>query len=174
MLKQQLASDSKSPKEKIPVRNPFNFVEKRHNRKSLKGRFQLKIQTALSGTENTVKTDTGKIIHRKPILGPLFQSEKRHRRETVPTVSAEITPKSRHCLRGEDGKYEKWNGKLRMVQKKTRTETESEDDDDDDDEEEEMPEDAGIVYDTSERDERYELIRTDPENDTLQIHTDGR
>ena len=32
---------------------------------------------------------------------------------------------------------------------------------------------AGIVYDTSEKDGRYEPIRTDPENETLQLHTDG-
>ena len=54
----QLASETKSPKKRVPVRYLFNFVEKRHNRKSLEGRFQSKIQTAQSGTENTVKTDT--------------------------------------------------------------------------------------------------------------------
>ena len=36
-----------------------------------------------------------------------------------------------------------------------------------------MPEDAGKKYDNSERDEMYVPIRTDPENDTIQIHTDG-
>ena len=178
----QLASEAKSPKKKIPVRYPFNFVEKRHNRKPLEGMFQSKIQTAISGTKNTVKTDTGKIIHRKLISVSLFQSDKRNGRETVPAVSAEITPKNRHCLRGLDGKYGKWdeilrdslNGKLRIIQNKKRTETDWEDDeDDDDDQEEEIPEEAGIVYDTSERDGRYEPIRTDPENDTLQLHTDG-
>ena len=46
----QLASDSNSPNKGNPVRYPFNFVEKRHNRNSLEGRLQLKIQTALSGT----------------------------------------------------------------------------------------------------------------------------
>ena len=120
----QLAAETKSPKKKrSSVRYPFKFFEKRHNRKSLEGRFQPKIQTAISGTENTVKTDTGKIIHRKFLSGPLFQSEKRHRRESAPTVSAEITPKNRHCLRGLDGNYGKWdeilrdilNGKLRIV-----------------------------------------------------------
>ena len=82
--KRQLASASKSPRKKIPVGSPFNFVEKKHDRKSIEGRFESKIQTAISGTGNTVKTDTGKIIHRKLIAGPLFQSEKRHRRQTVP------------------------------------------------------------------------------------------
>ena len=114
--------ESKSPKKRSSVRYPFKFLEKRHNRKCLEGRFQSKIQTAVSGTENTVKTDTGKIIHRKFISDPLFQSEKSHRRESAPAVSAEITPKNRHCLRGLDGKYGKWdeilrdilNGKLRI------------------------------------------------------------
>ena len=101
----QSASKAKSPK-KIPVRYLFNFVEKRHNRKFLEGRFQSKIQTAISGAEITVKTDTGQILHRKLFSGPLFKSEKRHRRETVPTVSAEIPPKYCHCLRGLDGKNE--------------------------------------------------------------------
>ena len=174
----QLASESKSPKKRSSVRYPFKFLEKRHNRKSLEGRFQSKIQIAVSGTENTVKTDTGKIIHRKFISDPLFQSEKRHRRESAPTVSTEITPKNRHCLRGLGGKYEKWdeilkdilNGKLRIVQNKKHTETETEDEDEDD---EEIPEDAGKTYDTSEKDGRYAPIQTDPENDVIQIHTDG-
>ena len=67
----------KSPKKKSSVSYPFKFVEKNHNKKSLEGRFQKKIQTAIDGTENTVKTDTGKIINRKFISGPLFQTEKR-------------------------------------------------------------------------------------------------
>ena len=50
------------------------------------------------------------------------------------------------------------------------SETEGEDDDDD----EEMPEETGNrSYDTSERDGRYEPIRTNPEEDVIQIHTDG-
>ena len=36
-----------------------------------------------------------------------------------------------------------------------------------------MPEEAGKTYDTSERGGRYAPIRTDPENDAIQIHTDG-
>ena len=163
----QLASESKSPKKRSSVRYPFKFLEKRHNRKSLKGRFQSKIQTAVSGTENSVKTDTGKIIHQKFISDPLFQSEKRHRRESAPTVSAEITPKNRHCLRGLDGKYGKWdeilrdilNGKPRIVQNKKHTETETEDEDEDD---EEIPEDAGKTYDTSEKGGRYARYKRTP------------
>ena len=108
-------------------------------------------------------------------------SEKRHRRESAPAVSAEITPKNRYCLQGIDGKYGKWdeilrdilNGKLRIVQNEKHTETVSEDEDDDDDDEEEMPEEAGKTYDTSERGGRYAPIQTDPENDAIQIHTDG-
>ena len=88
----------------------------------MKGDFK-KIQTAIDGTENTVKTDTGKIIHRKFILGPLFQTEKKNLRDTALT-NAGITPKNRHCLRGLDGKYGRWdeilrdilNGKLKIVQ----------------------------------------------------------
>ena len=57
------------------------------------------------------------------------------------------------------------------MQNKKQTETETEDDDDDD--EEEMPEEAGETYDTSERGGRYGPIRTDPDNDVIQIHTDG-
>ena len=36
-----------------------------------------------------------------------------------------------------------------------------------------MPEDTGRNYDTSERDGVYAPIHTDPDNDVLQIHTDG-
>ena len=50
----------KSPKEKHSVSYPFQFVEKNHNKKSLERKFENKIQTAISGTESTVKTDTGK------------------------------------------------------------------------------------------------------------------
>ena len=57
---EKLANEGpKSPKKKSSVRYPFQFVEKNH-KKSLEGRFQKKIQTAIDGTENTVKTDTGK------------------------------------------------------------------------------------------------------------------
>ena len=55
----QLAAETKSPKKRNSVRYPFKFLEKRHNRKSLEGRFQSKIQTAISGTANTVKQIRG-------------------------------------------------------------------------------------------------------------------
>ena len=49
------------------------------------------------------------------------------------------------------------------------SETEDEIDDDD----EEMPEETGNrSYYTSERDGRYEPIRTNPDEDVIQIHTD--
>ena len=150
----------KSPKKKNSVSYPFKFVEKNHNKKSLEGRFQNKIQTAIDGTENTIKTDTGKIIHRKFISGPLFQTEKKGKKDKALT-NAEITPKNRHCLRRLDGKYGRWdeilrdilNGKLKIVQNRKTSISESEDDDDDDDEE--MPEEIGNrSYDTSEREGR--------------------
>ena len=55
----------KSPKKKNSVSYPFKFREKNHNKKSLEGKFQKKTQTAISRTENTVKTDTGKNIRWK-------------------------------------------------------------------------------------------------------------
>ena len=56
------------------------------------------------------------------------------------------------------------------MQNKKYTETETEDEDEDN---EEIPEDAGKTYDTSEKDGWYAPIQTDPENDVIQIHTDG-
>ena len=55
-----LAEDQNSPKKKNLVRYPFKFVEKNYNKESLEGRFQIEIQPAISGTESTIKTDTGK------------------------------------------------------------------------------------------------------------------
>ena len=153
---------------------------KNHNKNSLEGRFQRKIQTAIDGTENTVKTETGKIIHQKFISGPLFQTEKKNRENTALT-NVEITPKNRHYLGGLDGKYglgdeimrDILNGKLKIVQNRKTSVSETEDEDDDDDDEE-LPEEAGNrSYDISERDGRYEQIRTNPEEDVIQIHTDG-
>ena len=166
-------------KRKIRLAILFFFVEKNHNKKSLEGKFQNNIQTAIDGTEKTVKTNTGKIIHRKFISGPLFQTEKKNRKDAA-LVNAEITPKNRHCLRGLDGKYGRWdeilrdilNGELRILKNRKTSISESEDEDDDDDEE--MPEETGNrSYDTSERGGRYEPIQTNPEEDVIQIHTDG-
>ena len=136
----------------------------------------------MSGTENTIKTDSGKIINRKFISEPRFQTERRSRKEPVTNATGEINTKNRHCLRGLDGKYGRCdeilrdilNGKLKIVQNKKRVESETDDDDEDEDDEE-TPEETGtpIVYDTSERDGRYVPIRTNPEEDTLQLHTDS-
>ena len=76
----QSGENAKSPKKKNSVRCPFSFVEKNHNKKSLEGRFQNKIQTAISGTENTLKADTGKVINRKFISGTLFQRKENTKR----------------------------------------------------------------------------------------------
>ena len=175
----QANEGSKSPKKKNSVSYPFKFVEKIHNKKSLEGRFQNKVQPAIDGTENIVKTNTGKIIHQKFISGPLFQTKKKNRKDTAIT-NAEITPKNRHCLRKLDGKYGRWHkilrniltGKLKIVHNRKTSVSETEDEDDDDDEE--MTEETvNRSYDTSERDGRYEPIRTNPEEDVIQIHTDG-
>ena len=58
----------KSLKKKNSVTNPFYFVEKNYNKKSLERKFQKRIQTAVSGTKNTLKSHTGKIINRKFII----------------------------------------------------------------------------------------------------------
>ena len=110
---EEKALTEKSPKKKNSVgKYPFQFFEKNHNEKSLEGRFQRKLQTAVSGTEHTVTTDTGKVIHRKFISEPIiFQRDKR----TAPKIGDTITPKNRHCLRGVDGKYIQWNEILRDV-----------------------------------------------------------
>ena len=64
----------------------------------------------------------------------------------------------------------------RQIQKSPEQESRNryeEDDDDNEKDDEEMPEDSGKKYDTSERYGLYAPIRTDPENDVTQIHTDG-
>ena len=136
----------------------------------------------MSGTESTIKTDSGKIINRKIISEPLFQTERKSRKKPVTNATGEINPKNRHCLRGSGKKFGRWdeifrdilNGKLKIVQNKKQAESEADDDDEDEDDEE-TPEETGtpIVYDTSERDGRYVPIRTKPEEDTLQLHTDS-
>ena len=167
----------KQPKKKNSVSEfPFKFVEKNYNRKSLEGKFQTKIQTAISGTEHTITTDCGKVIHRKHISGPLvFQTEKK--KERAPQIGDKITPKNRHCLRGVDGKYIQWNeilrdilnGKLKIIQNRTRkSESESESEEGETDEEIDFEMENP---DTSERN-GYKPINTNPE-DELKLHTDG-
>ena len=75
----QAIEGSKSPQKKNSVSYTFKFVEKNHNKKSLEGRFQNKIQTATDGTENTIKTDTGKIIHRNLLRDRYFRPRRRAR-----------------------------------------------------------------------------------------------
>ena len=163
-------------------RNLFYFVGKNYNKKSLEGNFQNKIQTAVSGTKSTTKTDTGKLINRKFISGPLFQTKRKSRKEPAPNAIRETNPKNRHPLRGLDGKYGRWdeilrdilNGKLKNVQNKKRAVSDTDDDDDDEDDEE-MPKETGTpsVHDTFEKDRRYVPIRTNLEEDALQLHTDS-
>ena len=124
LVEKHFAEGQKSPKKKNLVRYPFRFVEKNYHRKSLEGRFQKKIQTAISGSESTIKTDTGKIINRKLISGSLFQTERKARKELASNSSGKLNPINRRCLRGSNGKYGRWdeilrdilNGKLKMVQ----------------------------------------------------------
>ena len=162
-----LTEGPKSSKKKHSVSYPFLFREKNHNKKPLEGKVRKKIQTAVSGTKNTVKIDTGRTISWKFISGPLFQTQRKTRREPAPITSGEIQPKNRHCLRGLDGKYGRWdeilrdklNGKLEIVQNRKRSDSETEDEEDDD-EDEEMPEATGnTTYDTSERNGNYAPIQ---------------
>ena len=62
----------KRPK-KNSVRYPFYFVEKKYNKKSLEGKFKNKIQTAVSGTKSTVRTQTGKIIYQNCFRAHYFR-----------------------------------------------------------------------------------------------------
>ena len=139
-----LAEGPKSPKKKPSVRHPFNFVGKSYNKKSLEGKFQNKIQTAVSGNESTMKTDTGKIINQKFISEPLLQTERKTKRQPTINTTGVINPENRHCLRGLEEKYGRWyqnlqdilNGKLKVVQNKKRADSDIEVDDDDDDDDE--------------------------------------
>ena len=67
-------------------------------------------------------------------------------------------------MRGLDGKYRSWEEILCDIRGI-----------DDDGDDEEMPEETWTpkLYDTSERDGRCAPIRMNPEEDALQIHTDG-
>ena len=167
----------KQPKKKNSVSEfPFKFEEKNYNRKSLEGKFQAKIQTAINGTEHTITTDCGKVIHRKQISAPLvFQTEKKKKR--APQIGDKITLKNQHCLQGVDGKYIQWNeilrdilnGKLKIIQNRTRkSESESES------EEGEIDEESDFEMENPDTSERngYKPINTNPE-DELKLHTDG-
>ena len=105
----------KQPKKKNSVsKYPFKLVEKNDNTKSLEGKFRKKIQTAISGTEHTVTTESGKFVRRKHNLGSIvFQTEKK--KERAPQIRHKITPKNLHCLRGVDGKYIQWSQKVKKA-----------------------------------------------------------
>ena len=66
--------DRSHRKRKIRLDTLSTLLKKTTTKKSLEGKFQNKIQTAISGTESTMKTDTGKILNRKFIPDPLFQT----------------------------------------------------------------------------------------------------
>ena len=65
---------------------------------------------------------------------------------------------------------------MKIVQNRKQTGSDTEEEDNYDDTKE-MPEEIGTpkpkIYDTSERDGRYAPIRRSPEEDALQLHTNG-
>ena len=73
----QLADGPKSPKKRNSVKYHFYFAEKNYNKKSLEGKFQNKIQTAVSGTESTKKTHTGKIVNQSLFRDHYFRPKER-------------------------------------------------------------------------------------------------
>ena len=132
----------KSPKKKNSVRYPFYFVEKLQQK--IKRKIPKQNTNCSKRNRKYRETDTGKITNRKFISGPIFQIE---RKGSAINTNGEINPKNRHCLRGLDGKYGRWdeilrnilNGKLKIVQNRKATDTDTEQDDDDD---EEVPEEG--------------------------------
>ena len=93
----------------------------------MEGRFQNKIQTAVSGTESTLKTDTGKITNRKFISGPLFQTERTARKEPAINTSGD-KPQKQTLLEGFE--REIWpmgrdptGHPERQIKNRTKTET---------------------------------------------------
>ena len=93
----QLNEGPKSPKKKNSVRYPFYFIEKNYNKKSLDGRFQKKIPKAISGTESTVKTDTGKIINRNngnSFRAHYFRPNEERKRNLQSTQAAKSTQRT--------------------------------------------------------------------------------
>ena len=86
----QMDENVKSPEKKNSVRCPFSFVEKKYYTKSLEGRFQTKIQTAIGGTESTVKTDTAKHLTENSFRDHYFRPKGKHEesRPSTPTVKS--------------------------------------------------------------------------------------
>ena len=67
-------SQTKKPTSSISTNKfqyPFKFYEKNYKKGSMKSNFENKIQTAVSGTKDTVTTDKNTTIHRKLISNPL-------------------------------------------------------------------------------------------------------
>ena len=166
-----MASEAKSQKKEVPLRYPFNSVEKNHNRKSLESKFQPKIQIAISGTENT---ETGNITP-KIYFGSIISDRQKEleyigihnrRRDYTEKPSLSSRPRRKYCT-WDEVLPDIFNGKLRIVRNK-RAETDTEDEGDDiDEDDEEKPDEVG------KRDGTYAPIRTDPENDFIQLHLDG-
>ena len=92
--------NDRSHRKKNSVRYLFYFVEQNYNKKSLEGKFQNKTQIAVSRTESTVKTDTGKITYGNVISGPLIQTARRTRHEPAINTNGEINPKKQTLLTG--------------------------------------------------------------------------
>ena len=67
------------------------------------------------------------------------------------------------------------NGKLKIVQHQKLTGSDTGEEGDEDVIDEEMPDEIGTpkVYDSSEVDERYAPIPSNPEENEIQLHTDG-
>ena len=122
------------PKMEISVSEyPFKFVAKNFNKKSLEGKFQKKIQTAVSGLEHTVAAESGKLLHRKHISGPIVFRIVFRRRNGIRKSGTRSHQKS--TLPPRPGKYNQWNeilrdilnGILKRIQNRTRkSESESE------------------------------------------------
>ena len=85
-------------KRKLRLDNHSILWHSNYNKKSLEGKFQNKIQAAVSGTESTVKTDAGKIINRKFFSGPSCQTDRRTKKKPAINTNGEMNPKNRHRL----------------------------------------------------------------------------
>ena len=105
---------------------PFKFLEKNYNRKSLEGRFQKKIQIAVSRTEHTVITESVKVIHRLHISRPfVFQTKKKegtataNRRQNHAEKST-LSPGRRQKIRSVEILRDILNGKSKTNHEKLK------------------------------------------------------
>ena len=123
-----------------------------------------------------MKTDTGK-NEPKIYFGSTISVQAKNEKGAGNQHNRRNKPENRHCLRGLDGKYGRWdevlrvisNGNLKIVQNWTATDTDTEKDEDDENDEEDLHEENGTpkVYDASERDGRYGPTRTNLKEDAL-------